>query len=188
MTLNSNLLVELGRVVANAGALEHMVSGCILCIAQYLGKEAGRVAVSLLVPGLSMSQKIDMLQRLALCFCEDAEKPNWESLVQDLRDLAQQRNRLLHDFVGLDEKEVTLARSKKGRGFRNDWSESKIAIEELISFNQRVAARRRQIGDFFDDYLGFGKDLPHMPPSQDLFPLLRMTCILEHKERPSSNL
>jgi hypothetical protein len=180
MTYYRDMLKELGRVVASAGALEHMVNGCIICMAQNLGKEAGGVAVSLLIPDISMNQKIDMLQRLALRFCDDAEKPNWEALTQDLRSLAQQRNRFLHDFMGLGERELTLARSRKGKGPRNDWSDGTIAVEELASFNQRVDARRRQIGDFFDDCAPFG-NLLDMPPSQGLYPRLKMNTAWGYK-------
>lgn len=170
--MSSNLespefLQGLGQLVLDFGFMESALEITIatLCRNQKLGR-------ALTPPSNSVSQNLELIQRLCLLRVEQPAQEPWFDIVSDLRILFDERNRLFHGSYYETDKKFVLYRLKKGkRGEEDKIVDTHMNVPHLHSIHERMSTRRRQLMDFVDDYLISGKNTPG-PASQSEHPSL----------------
>ena len=162
-------LRALGQAVLDFGFMENTLRTLVLVVSR--SREA---AAALVPPGNAVSQNLDLLDRICQVRIDPRSYKDWSDLIEDLRCLYVERNRIFHGMFFVDEGSLILAKSKKGkRGNRDHFSQvafDPISLEVTLN---RLNARRRQIYDFIDDYASSDEGPSHST-SQEFFPSLRI--------------
>lgn len=162
-------LQELGSLVINAGLVESSLRSVILTLCQ-----KNDLAKRLVYPRLSMTQKIEMLQRIVHTEIDDTNKKPWEKLLREIDKLFQFRNQVFHGMPGMKGDEIFLFSVKKGKnGIEDVWKESRLVLEDLEKKNYKLSTIHRQMMDFIEDYpIEEGGSLKRQPQSQKNYPRL----------------
>lgn len=136
----------LGKLVLGFGSMELTVSTTILIISS---DGDGKLAGALVPPSNSISQNLDLLQRVCLISVSEAALPHWIDAISDLRELFTERNRIYHgDFVEQGN-DAILQRILKGKNGKEDYYHD-VAIDDqfLIALESRLSNRYQQLRDF----------------------------------------
>jgi hypothetical protein len=162
-------LQVLGRAVLDFGFMENTLRTLLIVVSRT--EEAGSALVP---PGNTVSQNLELLQRVCHLRIEPGPLEEWTSLIEDLRSLYAERNRIFHGIFYVQQDTLVLAKTKKGKsGAKDQRSEVAFDPASLDIAIQRLNTRRRQILDFLDDYASNDRG-PPCEPSQDQFPSLRI--------------
>lgn len=158
-------LSALGRLVLDFGFIETTLSMVIWILTRDM-----RLAQALVPPSDSVSQNLELLQRLCGLKVNASVLPYWADAVSELRELFNERNRIFHGVL-VEEEKVVLQRLLKGkRGEQDYFHDTEIDDQYLIALQDKLNDRRRQLIDFVDDYREDeqGKN-PPIPASQSKF-------------------
>lgn len=138
-------LCLLGKLVLNFSSMEASIHTVIM----YVSRE-GRLANALVPPNNSVSQNLDLLQRVCTLNVTEAALPHWISAISDLRELFNERNRIFHGVLVEEENKVILQRTLKGKMGKDDYyHDTTIDDQFLISLESRLSNRSQQLKDFF---------------------------------------
>lgn len=134
-----------------------------------------KLAQALVPPSNTASQKLELLQRLCVLKVKGDALSYWTDAVSELRELFNERNRIFHGvLIEEEEEKVLLQRLLRGkRGEKDYFHDMEVDDQYLVSLEDRLSDRRRQLMDFVGDYYEDEHDKnPPIPASQNKFPSL----------------
>jgi hypothetical protein len=135
--MRDDYLIELGRIVFNAGLLENSIRGALLKLA----KNNYGIARVLILPNYSTSQKLDLMDRLTSFTVDKEYLLDWKTLINETRELFALRNSIFHGMPGVDEDKLIIASVKKGKKGKIDYFEERtLEIDTLKDINNKLSS------------------------------------------------